>query len=308
MHKKYIFSNIIGTFIFNEHFNPINKILFRNIDDYKNKEKFEASLLNKYKNLTKPEPQELKRILEFFKNETFFNDFYEKNLLLTKKKIKESVTDDLLIIQTINNIDELDKLINTLTKRLREWYEFYNPELSKRIQDNKKFSELIAKEKKYKDSIGADLSKENLQPILRLSKEINDLYEFKNAQSKYLEALMKKICSNLITLTGVSIGAKLLEHAGSLKKLTEMPASTIQLLGAEKALFRHIKNKKNLPPKYGILHEHPLISKAKKKEHGKIARTLADKISIATKVDYFKGKFIGDKLKKELTKRFKNDY
>ena len=109
----------------------------------------------------------------------------------------------------------------------------------------------------------------------------------------------------MTAITGVSIGAKLLEHAGSLKRLAEMPASTIQLLGAEKALFRHIKNKKNLCPKYGLLHEHPFITQSKKKSHGKIARALADKIAIAVKVDYFKGKFIGDKLRKELEKKIK---
>jgi len=307
MHKKYIFSNVIGTFIFNEHFKQINKILFKNIEDFQNKEKFEASLKDKYKNLSYPEGYELKKILEFFKNENLFDNFYKKNLFLTKKAIKESVSDDLLVVQTINNITELDRIINTLTKRLREWYEFYNPELSKKINDNKKFSELVLKEKKQKDSIGSELSKENLNPLVELSKEINSLYKFKDSQLKYLENLMRKICPNMVAITGVSIGAKLLEHAGSLKKLTEMPASTIQLLGAEKALFRHIKNKKNLPPKYGILHEHPLISKAKKKVHGKIARTLADKISIAIKVDYFKGEFIGDKLRKEIEKRVKND-
>ena len=305
MHHKYIFSNLIGTFVFNEHFKPINRILFKNIGDYGDKGKFETQLIAKYKNLKQPEGKELGRILEFFKNRDFFDEFYNKNLLLTKKRIKEAVTDDLLIIQTINNISELDKIINTLTKRLREWYEFYNPELSKRIYDNKKFSEIVLMEKKQKESFGADLLRENLEPILNLSKEIGSLYNLKDAQSKYLDGLMKKLCPNLIAIAGVSLGAKLLEHAGSLKKLMEMPASTVQLLGAEKALFRHIKNKKNLPPKYGILHEHPLISQAKKREHGKIARALADKISIAVKIDYFKGKFIGDKLKKEIEGKIK---
>ena len=305
MHHKYIFSNLIGTFVFNEHFKPINRILFKNIGDYGDKGKFETQLIAKYKNLKQPEGKELGRILEFFKNRDFFDEFYNKNLLLTKKRIKEAVTDDLLIIQTINNVIELDKIINTLTKRLREWYEFYNPELSKRIYDNKKFSEIVLMEKKQKESFGADLLRENLEPILNLSKEIGSLYNLKDAQSKYLDGLMKKLCPNLIAIAGVSLGAKLLEHAGSLKKLMEMPASTVQLLGAEKALFRHIKNKKNLPPKYGILHEHPLISQAKKREHGKIARALADKISIAVKIDYFKGKFIGDKLKKEIEGKIK---
>ena len=116
---------------------------------------------------------------------------------------------------------------------------------------------------------------------------------------------MKKHCPNMLEVAGVLISAKLLEHAGSLRRLMMMPASTIQILGAEKALFRHLKTgKKAKPPKYGILSQHPLIGKVKKEEYGKVARTLADKISIAVKVDYFKGKFIGDKLKEELEKKF----
>jgi len=282
-----------------------DRVMFRNIDDYDKREKHEQQLVKKYKNIKKPEGNELFRILESFKKKEFFNDFYKKNLLLTRKKIKESVSDDLLAIQTINNISEMDKLINVLSKRLREWYEFYNPELSKRIHDNQKFSDVILKEKKKKESMGAEFSKENIDPILNLSKEIKNLYRLKDSQLKYLENLMKKICPNMTAITGVSIGAKLLGHAGSLKRLAEMPASTIQLLGAEKALFRHIKNKKNLCPKYGLLHEHPFITQSKKKSHGKIARALADKIAIAVKVDYFKGKFIGDKLRKELEKKIK---
>lgn len=305
MHQKYIFSNLIGTFVFNEHFKMADRVMFRNIDDYDKREKHEKQLAKKYKNIKKPEGNELFRILESFKKKEFFNDFYRKNLLLTRKKIKESVTDDLLAIQAINNISEMDKLINVLSKRLREWYELHNPELSKRIHDNQKFSEQILKEKKKKESMGAEFSKENIDPILNLSREIINLHKFKDSQLKYLENIMEKICPNMITITGVSIGAKLLEHAGSLKRLAEMPASTIQLLGAEKALFRHIKNKKNLPPKHGLLHEHPFISQSKKKEHGKIARALADKIAIAVRVDYFKGEFIGDKLRKQLEKKIK---
>ena len=110
-------------------------------------------------------------------------------------------------------------------------------------------------------------------------------------------------------IAGITIAAKLISHAGSMKRLVEMPASTIQVLGAEKALFRHMRNKRrNLPPKHGIIHEHQLIQKSNSKMHGKAARALADKLSIAVKIDYFKGKFIGDKLKKELVDKFKIQY
>ena len=115
---------------------------------------------------------------------------------------------------------------------------------------------------------------------------------------------MKTYCPNLLAVTGISLGAKLMSKAGSLKRLVLMPASTIQVLGAEKALFRHMKTGAK-PPRHGIIIKHPLISSAKQKEHGKRARTLADKIAIAVKVDYFKGKFIGDKLNKSIQEKFK---
>jgi nucleolar protein 56 len=117
---------------------------------------------------------------------------------------------------------------------------------------------------------------------------------------------MKTNCPNLNELAGTLIGAKLISIAGSLRKLAMFPASTVQLLGAEKALFRHMKNKKRyLPPKYGVLHEHKYIQQNPKKYHGKIARLLADKIAIAVKIDYFKGDFKGDKLKKQVEEKIR---
>ena len=160
------------------------------------------------------------------------------------------------------------------------------------------------KDERIEESMGAALNKEDLEPIFGLIRQVSDMHNFRKKQETYLEGLMKKNCPNLTAITGITIGAKLIEHTGSLKHLAELAASVIQLLGAEKALFRHIKTGAR-SPKYGILHEHPLISQAKKSEHGKVARALADKISIAVKVDYFKGKFIGDKLKKGLEEKFK---
>ncbi|MCK4521945.1 MAG: hypothetical protein KAU20_05190 [Nanoarchaeota archaeon] len=234
-----------------------------------------------------------------------FIDFYKKNLEETKRKIKASVTDDLLIVQIINNIDDLNKIINILAKDLREWYSYYNPEFSKEIQDHARFVELIlsGKDKKIKQSMGAELSKEDLKPIFNLAKKIKDVFEFRDEQEICLEKMMKKVMPNATAVAGSVIGARLLQHAGSLKRLIMLPSSTVQLLGAEKALFRHIKSGSKCP-KYGVLHEHPLIMKANRKDHGKIARALADKISIAARVDYFKGKFIGDELIKGLEERF----
>jgi len=227
-------------------------------------------------------------------------ELYEKNLEKTRKKLRESVSKDILLVQAIKNIEDLNKVINTLMKDLREWYGFYNPELVEVSGDKLVFLILDGKDSKNKNSVGADLGKDDLEPMKKICSEIKNLSELKEKQVNYLEGLMKGLCPNLTAVAGALIGAKLIERAGSLKHLSELPASTIQLLGAEKALFRHIRNKKNLVPKYGVIYDHQLIANAKNK--GKMARKLADKIAIAVRVDYFKGKFVGDKLRKGLEK------
>jgi len=294
MGSTYTYSNILGDFVFDEKINLIKK--------------------GKEKNAKIPDEEQTKEILRSFKQHRFFKEFRDKNIEITKKDIKNSVKYDLLIIHTIKNIENLEKVANSLAKELRGWYEIYNPEFSKSIASHEKFTELIIKKErkellkelklKEEESMGADLEKEDIAAIMNLAKEVSKIYRFKEMQQKYLETIIKKTCPNITAITGPMIGAKLLEHAGSLKRLTEMPASTIQILGAEKALFRHMKTGAK-SPKYGVLFQHPLISKIKKQLHGKAARTLADKICLAAKIDYFKGEFIGDKLKKELEEKFK---
>jgi len=245
-----------------------------------------------------------------------FKELRKKLIEETKKKIKASVKKDNLIIQAVNSIDEADRAANTLAKRLREWYSFYLPEFSNSIASHQKFAELILKKSKKEllaeiklspeKSMGADLEKEDLDAMFELAKALGGLYNYKEKELKYLEAAAKKHCPNVTALAGHLIAAKLISLAGSLEKLSAMPSSTIQLLGAEKALFRHLTTGAK-SPKYGILHEHPLILNAKKSEHGRIARLLADKIAIAAKVDFFKGDFVGDRLKKEIEKRIKGD-
>ena len=156
---------------------------------------------------------------------------------------------------------------------------------------------LLLSEKQLKES------EKRQAPIKELAKTITSLYTLRKSQSDYLELIIKKTYSNMYAITGSQIGAKLISFAGGFERLAKFPASTIQLLGAEEALFRHLKTGAK-SPKYGILHEHPLVTQARASERGKVARALGDKISIAVKVDFFKGKFIGDKLRKQLEAKF----
>jgi len=239
-------------------------------------------------------------------------DLRKKNLELAKKAVKESVNPDLFIINAVSNFDELQRIINNLSKRLREWYSLYFPELDKKIADHEAFVRLVLKsdkkalqkELKLADEMGCDLGKKEIEPILSLASVIADLGRETKLLEEYLDNTMKVYCPNLLTMTGAVIGAKLLKEAGSLKNLALMRSSTIQLLGAEKALFRHIRTGAK-PPKYGYLLQHQLVQRAKKMDRGRVARALADKIFVAVRIDYFKGAFIADKLVKELEVKFK---
>ena len=225
---------------------------------------------------------------------------YDKAIEHTTIKIKNSISIDYFIIQLVSHIEDLDSISNKLIKRLRDWYELYLPEISRIFIEHERFINIIKKSKEelikqysIKRSMGQDFSKKELISLQNLRNEVESIYKLKNEQIKELSFLMEKHYPNMNILSGPLIGAKLIKLAGSMKKLIEFPASTIQLLGAEKALFRHIKTGKK-PPKYGILLSHPFV--AESKEKNKTARKLADKISIAAKVDYFKGEFVGDKL------------
>ena len=239
-------------------------------------------------------------------------DLRKKNIELAKKAVKESVNPDLFIINAINNIEELQKITNILSKRLREWYSLHFPELDKAVAEHENYVRLVLKadkkelirELKLKDEMGAAFDKKDLEPILSLASIISDLIRESKLLGEYLDKVMKNYCPNLYAMAGSMIGAKLLKEAGSLRKLAMMRSSTIQLLGAEKALFRHIRTGAK-PPKYGFLLQHQLVQKAKRDTRGKVARALADKIFLAVKVDYFKGKYVADKLLKELDEKFK---
>ncbi len=245
------------------------------------------------------EQKKLENALKHFKNKSFFSQFYDINLLQTKIRIRESVKEDLLLMQAISNIEDLDRIANVLSKRMREWYELYNPEYSRSVADHRALArniisntkeELLKKIKLSEEkSMGAELENEDYLPIKNLAKEIESIYSLRDEQVAYVENLTGKYCPHAKETAGALITAKLISLAGSFKKLAELPSSTIQLLGAEKALFRHMKTGAK-PPKYGILMQHPAVANADKMERGRAARHLAQKIAIAVRTDYFSKK------------------
>lgn len=230
---------------------------------------------------------------------------------------------DAYLANVEKTLEAIDEVMNILGERLEDWYGLYFPEL--KIDDKVKYASIVLSinEKKNIDvgslraiagknaeriaemgkrSSGAD--EFDLSGPKKLASEIVSLASLRSHYEKKIEEIAKEICPNATEIAGGRIVAMLIAHVGSLEKLSKLPASTIQVLGAEKALFKHLRSKgKVSPPKHGVLFLHQWISKAPKKVRGKLARTLAAKLAIAFKVDYAGGKFIGDKLKAQIDKR-----
>ncbi len=228
---------------------------------------------------------------------------------LSRYKLKFSPDKvDTMVIQAIGLLDELDKELNTYSMRVREWYGWHFPELTKIIADNMQyakaaklmgdranaagldFSGILDEdvEQEVKDtaiiSMGTEISEEDLNNIGQLADQVISLSEYRSQLYDYLKARMNAIAPNLTVLVGELVGARLISHAGSLMNLAKHPASTVQILGAEKALFRALKTKHETP-KYGLIYHASLIGQAAPKFKGKISRVLAAKCALSIRVD-----------------------
>jgi nucleolar protein 56 len=247
----------------------------------------------------------MKKIMQSFKKKENFNLLFSRVSEYTAEVLRTLPARDMLVIQSINAIDEIDKSINMLSTRLRERYSLYHPELTREITDQKAYAQKIISGVTKKESIGMAVSKDDLIPIKKQAEQVFSLYEFKEEQEVYLENMMREYCPNLSAVATEMIAARLLAFAGSLKRLMLFPASTIQTLGAEKAMFRHLKTG-DRPPKYGIIVLHPLVNAMKRSDKGHVARSLASKISLAAKIDYFgTDDYRGYEMREELEKHFR---
>lgn len=228
---------------------------------------------------------------------------------LARHKLKFSPDKvDTMIVQAIGLLDDLDKELNIYAMRVKEWYGWHFPELAKILSDNIAYARLVLKMGMRSNSDSADLteilpeeievavkaaadrsmgteiSDEDLENIQALAEQVVGFSEYRQQLSSYLSTRMNAIAPNLTALVGELVGARLISHAGSLMNLSKSPASTIQILGAEKALFRALKTKHDTP-KYGLIYHASLIGQASGKNKGKMARVLAAKAAIGLRVD-----------------------
>lgn len=240
-----------------------------------------------------------------------------------------------MIIQSIALLDQLDKDVNTFSMRIREWYSYHFPELVKIVPDNYLFAKAakFIKDRKSltqdkleeledivmdsskaqaiidaaKMSMGMDISIVDLMNIELFAERVVKLSEYRKKLATYLHNKMENVAPNLQSLIGDQVGARLISHAGSLTNLAKYPASTVQILGAEKALFRALKTRSNTP-KYGLLYHSSFIGRAGLKNKGRISRFLANKCSIASRIDCFMeqpSSVFGESLKQQVEDRLK---
>ena len=237
-----------------------------------------------------------------------------------------------MIIQAIALLDQLEKDLNVYSMRLKEWYSFHFPELLKFVKENYNYArvvKIIGNRKKIdedgetsaelqavledeavvqnilsacKTSMGMDVSEVDLINILMFANKVINLSEYRAQLSDYMNGKMNTIAPNLSSLIGETLGARLISKAGSLVNLAKCPASTIQVLGAEKSLFRALKKKVGTP-KYGLIYHSSFIGKSEQSIKGKVSRLLANKCGIASRLDYFlenQTNVFGEKLKAQI--------
>lgn len=252
----------------------------------------------------------------------------------SRAKVKFNVNRaDNMIIQSICLLDQLDKDINTFAMRVREWYSWHFPELVKIVNDNYVYARCAAFIKNRatfdetklpqlekivmsddtaaeilnasRSSMGMDMSDVDMINIENFTKRLISLAEYRIQLHEYLASRMSSVAPNLGALIGETVAARLISHAGSLTNLAKCPASTVQILGAEKALFRALKTRGNTP-KYGLIYHSSFIGRAAAKNKGRISRYLANKCAIASRIDSFidtpTTKY-GDKMKTQVEER-----
>ncbi|KAK1268018.1 putative nucleolar protein 5-2 [Acorus gramineus] len=252
----------------------------------------------------------------------------------SRAKVKFNVNRvDNMVIQAIFLLDTLDKDINSFSMRVREWYSWHFPELVKIVNDNYLYAkvarfvvnkaelsedhipglaDILGDEDKAKEvveaakaSMGQDLSDIDLINVKQFAQRVMDLSEYRKDLYDYLVKKMNDVAPNLAALIGEVVGARLISHAGSLSNLAKCPSSTLQILGAEKALFRALKTRGNTP-KYGLIFHSSFIGRASQRNKGRLARYLANKCSIATRIDCFsdaRTTVFGEKLREQVEER-----
>lgn len=225
----------------------------------------------------------------------FLSSFF---IAWSKQRLQGAIGRDRLIVQSVRSLDDLARAINVFSERLYEWYSLHYPEIKSISADAVIRHGRRENMPGFKSSVGADIGGEDEAALKEFADAIKKLEHEKKELENYISSAMKETAPNFSSLIDPLLAARLLAAAGSLEKLARMPASTVQLLGAEKALFRHLQ-KQGRSPKYGIIYNSSLIQNAPNEKKGKIARIISSKLMMAARIDYYSGRY-EEKLRKEM--------
>ncbi len=230
---------------------------------------------------------------------------------LGKLRTSEPIARDKSAVQAVRSLDDLIETGNLMNERLHEWYGMHFPELADYARD-RRYAELIARFGDRKgiieelgieiESIGSDMDDDDIRAIQDLADQLCMVYDNRDRTEEYISQIIRDECPNMCALVGGPLTARLISLAGGLERLASLPSSTVQLLGAEKAMFRHLKSGKK-PPKHGVIYQHPEVHRAPYWQRGNIARVLACKISIAARVDQYGGEPVGENLLEDFGRR-----
>jgi nucleolar protein 56 len=247
------------------------------------------------------------------------------NTEVARAEVHEALSErESLLMPTVQLLVEMDTVLNNLSGRMREWYGVHFPELGRRVEEHREYAKIIQEfgdrsnitvkglqEISFKKrdaeritaaaeaSIGAAFDPDDVAQVQSFAENLLNLYRGRDELTEYISGLMEEIAANVAYLAGPVLGAKLIQKAGSLRRMAMMPSSTIQVLGAEKAMFRALKTDAK-PPKHGLLFQHPYVHGAPRGRRGNRARSLAAKIAIAARADVFSGDFIAEELQRQL--------
>ena len=339
MKKAYVCANIIGVFAFDDKDKLLDFVLFdkkpeliaeklESLERGKSlkEEKDLVERLKKKRYAVEEKSNKAREILQkkfrkialetgFAKSDKELNEIIvEANIIKTKKMLTGEKKEKILM-RVVGVIDNLDKILNIFCEQLREWYGFYFPEAPKIIKSNEMFTRIVAEGKKEnikeadikkiaEKSVGMEFSDKDIENIKMFAESLLNFFNVRKKLDSYIKEIAEREMPNTTAITGHLLAARFVSMAGGLEKLARMPTSRIQLLGAEKALFRHMRTRAKAP-KHGILFAHPYIQQAPKELRGKIARILASKISIAARMDFFSKEDKSKQLKEELEKEVK---
>jgi nucleolar protein 56 len=266
----------------------------------------------------------------FKSDETRLAFLHDVSVAIARDTVQEeSGKRDLMITQAVLTLDDLEHTFNLFANRLREWFGYHFPEMSGIIGDSDTYVHLISSfgerhnitvdsllnegltreiseilVKNAENSMGANLREEDLKEIIEFSKHLVQFYESRKHLEMYLEETLGQVAPNILALLGPTLSARLLAITGGLDNLARKSASTIQVLGAEKALFRSLRSGTR-PPKHGLIFQHKDIHQAPRWQRGKIARALAGKAAIAARLDAYHGEYRGKEIQKEFENRVK---